>query len=119
MLTLTYSAIAVAIGESIFSDSLRREVVELAVPIPTAEVILAGATGIRSLSSDEAVIRLIQNAYCYAFQVTMYFSLGALVIAIPFAARMQWLNAKKVAKSKMATGNTEHGRRSSERKNTP
>lgn len=103
------SAIAVAIGESIFSDSLRKEVLELAVPIPTTKVILAGATGIRSLSSDPAVIRLIQNAYCYAFQITMYFALGALVIAIPFAAGMQWLNAKKVAKGRTASGNTEHG----------
>lgn len=61
------SAIAVAIGESIFSDTLGKDILELAVPIPPEEVLLAGATGIRSLSSDTAVICLIQDAYCYAF----------------------------------------------------
>lgn len=98
-----------AIGESTFSDSLQKDLVKLAVPIPTEEIVLAGATGIRSLSSDPAVIRLIQDAYCYAFQVTMYFALAALVIAIPFAAGMEWSGAKKLAKAR-AVMDTEQGR---------
>lgn len=76
------------------------------MPIPPAQVILAGATGIRRLSTDTAIIRLIQDAYCYAFQIVMYFALGTVIIAIPFAAGMQWLNAKKVAQSQTEAQNS-------------
>lgn len=72
-------------------------------------MILAGATGILSLSTDPTIIRLIQDAYCYAFQTTMYFALGALIIAIPFSAGMEWLNAKKVAARQAATKYTTSG----------
>lgn len=95
-----------AIGESVFSDSLKKKLLELDVPIPASEVVAAGATGIRTLTPDSAVIRLIQTAYCYAFDITMYFALGSLVIAIPCAAGMQWLNARKIAQSKAAPSQT-------------
>lgn len=97
MLTYCFSAVAVAIAENIFSHSLQTKLVELVIPIPTADVILAGATGIGSLTSDPTAMRLIQDAYCYAFQITMYYALAALIVATPFAAGMQWLKAKKVA----------------------
>lgn len=60
-----------------------------------AVVIGVGPTGIKFLTLDESVIRLLQESYCYAFDMTMYFALAALVVAIPFALGMQWLNTKE------------------------
>ncbi|KAL1866367.1 hypothetical protein Daus18300_006831 [Diaporthe australafricana] len=88
------AAIAVAIGENVFSDSLRKKLADIHVPIPVEEVIAVGPTGIRFLTTDDSVVRLIQQAYCFAFDMTMYFALAALIAAIPFAVGTQWLNAK-------------------------
>lgn len=60
-------------------------------------MVLAGPTGIRTLTSDPTLTRAIQDAYCYAFQMTMYYALATVLVAIPFAAGMQWLNAKTAA----------------------
>lgn len=89
-----FRAIAVAIGENLFSGSLRKKLVDLNVPIPADEVISVGPTGIRSLTTVESVIQQIQQAYCFAFDMTMYFALAALIVAIPCAVGMQWLNAR-------------------------
>lgn len=97
-INLLYRAVSVAVGQSIFSDALQRDVAESGIPIPPEAVVLAGPTGIKSLTTDVTLTRAIQDAYCYAFQTTMYYALAALVVAIPFAAGMQWLNAKKMAK---------------------
>ncbi|PHH88186.1 hypothetical protein CDD83_7860 [Cordyceps sp. RAO-2017] len=96
------AAVAVAAGQSIFSSGLQDELTKGNIPIPARAVQMAGPTGIRTLTTNPALIRLIQNAYCYAFRDTMYFALAALVVAIPFALRMQWLNARAVAKAAAA-----------------
>ncbi|KAI0018951.1 efflux pump antibiotic resistance protein [Xylariomycetidae sp. FL0641] len=91
------AAVAVAIGQSIFSAGLRNGLEDMDSPIPPSAVVFAGPTGIRSLTTDQVIIRLIQDAYCNAFQTTMYYALATLVATLPFAVGMQWLNAKSVA----------------------
>ncbi|KAI1493661.1 efflux pump antibiotic resistance protein [Biscogniauxia mediterranea] len=87
------AAISVAVAQSIFSSGLRAKLQDLNSPIRADIVMAAGPTGIRTLTSDAALVRLIQEAYCEAFQNTMYYALAGLVVSIPLAGGMQWLNA--------------------------
>ncbi|KAK8075551.1 MFS general substrate transporter [Apiospora hydei] len=93
------AAVSVAVAQSIFSGGLRGKLADSDTPIPQEIVIAAGPTGIHKLTSDEAQIRLIQEAYCYAFQNTMYYGLACLVVSVPFALGMQWLKAKSTSKA--------------------
>lgn len=66
--------------------------------LPPSIVLQAGPTSLKFLAKTPSILRALQDAYAVAIQRTMYFSLAAACVALPFALGMQWLNVKKVAK---------------------
>ncbi|KAF5857251.1 hypothetical protein ETB97_006049 [Aspergillus alliaceus] len=91
------AAIAIAIGESIFQTGVAHQVHASHLPISAETVIAAGPTGLRSLTTDTAILRQLQDAYAYGIRMVMYFALAASCAAVPFALGMEWLNVKKEA----------------------
>lgn len=102
MLTIVpnISAIAVAIGESIFETSVAHQVRTSHLPIAAETVIAAGPTGLQSLTTDATILRALQDAYAYGIRAVMDFGLAAACLAVPFALAMEWRNVKKEAASK-------------------
>jgi len=60
------------------------------------EVLAVGPTAFQHLARTPEILRALQDAYATAIQLTMYFSLATVCLALPFALGMQWLNVKKV-----------------------
>lgn len=96
---MIYSAIAIAIGQSIFVTGLFEEIPKHTKAISPAAVVQAGPTALR-LAETPAILRALQEAYAAAIQRTMYFSLATACVALPFALGMEWLNVKKIAEEK-------------------
>ena len=75
------------------------------VPLHTTQisaqsVINIGATNLGRLTRSPDVLRSLQVAYSVAVRDTLYFSLAAISIALPFAVGMEWRNVKKVSASR-------------------
>lgn len=66
------------------------------------EVLAVGPTAFQHLARTPEIWRALQDAYATAIQLTMYFSLATVCVALPFALGMQWLNVKKVVKAQNA-----------------
>ncbi|ORY17076.1 major facilitator superfamily domain-containing protein [Clohesyomyces aquaticus] len=96
------ASIAIAIGQSVFSSSLRDRIIEQFAlindlhlhPIDFAAVIAAGPKGLASIAGNKRMLLLLQHAYAYAVQRALYVSLVTACVAVPFALGMQWLNVK-------------------------
>ena len=75
-------------------NSLSSEVSRRRVGIPAQAVIHAGATNLKSLTTDNTVLRDLQACYSQAVTNVLYFALAALVIGMPFAIFMEWKTLK-------------------------
>lgn len=104
---IVQSAIAIAIGQSVFSSSIQRDITDKIKATqdprfsqlkPNA-VLSAGPTGLKSFAQDAMILEFLQNTYATAVRNTMYVALATATVAIPFALGMQWLNVKKLNKA--------------------
>ena len=88
---------ALTVGESIFVNSLYKEVPRQTSAIPAQRVIDVGASGLHLLTKSPAVLAALRKAYSASVSKTMYFSLAVAGVALMVAFGMEWLNVKKVA----------------------
>lgn len=99
-------AIALTVGESIFVNSLLKEVPKYTSAVPAQLVVDVGATSLSSLTTVPSVLEALRTAYAKSFSNTMYFSLAIACLAVPTACAMEWLNVKKVAAERQLAGLT-------------
>lgn len=100
MSTKIHRSAAIAIGQSLFINGLLREIPKLTDAIDPHTVVNAGPLNLKALAKSPAVLHALRNAYSLAVRDTMYYSLAAVCVTIPFAFGMQWLNIKKAARNK-------------------
>lgn len=93
-------AIAVPAGGAIVLNSLSRHISKATGEISAQAVIQAGATNLATLTNDPRTLRLLRTSYSQAVTDTMYLSLAAAAIALPFASAMEWKNVKTVSKER-------------------
>lgn len=98
--TNVHRSAAIAIGQSLFINGLLREIPKLTEAIDPHTVVSAGPLNLKALATSPAVLHALRSAYSLAVRDTMYYSLAAVCITIPFAFGMQWLNVKKAARNK-------------------
>ncbi len=91
------SAVTIPIGQTILVSSLTSEVSKRSVGIPAQNVVHAGATNLNRLSADPSTLRALQASYSQAVTNILYFSLGVLVFALPFAVLMEWKSVKSLS----------------------
>ena len=105
-------AIAVAIGQSVLTNRLVREVPRRTSAVPPQAVITNGALNLQRLTNSALALKALREAYAKAIQNLLIYSLVAVCVALPFALGMQWLNLKKAAKkTQMEDANEqEHGK---------
>ena len=92
------SAITLPVGQTILVNSLASEVSKHVSGVPSQLVVHAGATNLKSLTTDSTTLRAIQAAYSQAVTNVLYFSLAAIAVAMPFALCMEWKNLKDAQK---------------------
>lgn len=88
------SAITIPIGQTILLNSLASDVSKHVPGILPQLVVHAGATNLKSLTTDGTILRAIQAAYSQALTNVLYFSLASLAVAMPFALCMEWKTLK-------------------------
>ena len=100
MSTNIHRSAVIAIGQSLFINGLLREIPRLTDAIDPHTVVKAGPLNLKALAKSPAVLGALRSAYSLAVRDTMYYSLAAVCVTIPFAFGMQWLNIKKAARNK-------------------
>ncbi|MCJ1386956.1 hypothetical protein MMC17_010085 [Xylographa soralifera] len=94
-------AIAISVGQSVFVNTLLKEIPENTLAVSAQTVIDAGAANLVSLAgSSPQVLEALRIAYAKAVDNTLVLSLSAACMALPFAFGMEFLNVKTVAKQK-------------------
>ena len=99
MSTNVHRSAAIAIGQSLFINGLIREIPKLTDAIDPHTVVNAGPLNLKALAKSPDVLHALRSAYSLAVRDTMYCSLAAVCVTIPFAFGMQWLNVKKAARN--------------------
>ena len=98
--TNIHRSAAIAIGQSLFINGLLREIPKLTDAIDPHTVVNVGPLNLKALANTPAVLHALRSAYSLAVRDTIYYSLAAVCVTIPFAFGMQWLNVKKAAQNK-------------------
>ncbi|KAL8828972.1 MAG: hypothetical protein Q9170_006372, partial [Blastenia crenularia] len=102
-LQVVLRAMAVAAGGAIVLNSLSRHISKATGELSALDVIQAGATNLAILTNDPRILRLLRTSYSRAITDTIYLSLAAAAIALPFASAMEWKNVKRVSREKAST----------------
>lgn len=108
------ASIAIAVAQSVFSSSLKGDITRKLNSVTDARfadfdpavVIAAGPKGMKALAHDAVVLRFLQDSYAVAVRHTLYFAVATVIVAIPFALGMQWLNMKVISKAKSESTET-------------
>lgn len=56
-----------------------------------------GATNLAALTTDLKILKALRRSYSQAVVNVLYFVLGIVVFALPFALALEWKNVKKVS----------------------
>ncbi|KAI4124378.1 MAG: hypothetical protein LQ347_005765 [Umbilicaria vellea] len=91
------SAIALSIGQTILTNGLAREVPKAAPTISPKAVFNIGATNLAALTTDPKILKALRGSYSQAVVNVLYFALGIVVFALPFALALEWKNVKRVS----------------------
>lgn len=91
------SAIALSIGQTILTNGLAREVPKAAATVSPKAVFNIGATNLAALTTDPKILKALRRSYSQAVVNVLYFALGIVVFALPFALALEWKNVKKVS----------------------
>ncbi|KAJ8112239.1 hypothetical protein OPT61_g5348 [Boeremia exigua] len=102
------ASIAISVAQSVFSSSLKGDITRKLSSVTDARfadfdpaaVIAAGPKGMKALAHDAVVLRFLQDSYAVAVRHTLYVAVATVIVAIPFALGMQWLNVKAISKAK-------------------
>ena len=91
---MSVRAVTLPIGQTILVNTLSSEVSRHHLEIPPQSVIHAGATNLKSLTTDDTVLRALQACYSQAVTNVLYFALAAIALGMPFAITMEWKTLK-------------------------
>ena len=93
-------AIALACGESVFSNGLLRIIPTYTSAVSPQDIVHGGALDLTQLGASPEVIHALRQSYSDAISNVFVFSLAAICVSVLFACGMEWLNVKKVAKAR-------------------
>ena len=92
---MSVRALTLPIGQTILVNTLSSEVSRHHLDISPQNVIHAGATNLKSLTTDGAVLLALQACYSQAVTNVLYFALAAIALGMPFAIFMEWKTLKE------------------------
>ena len=78
-------------------NSLIREIPRNTHEVSAPEALKAGATHLKTVTTDPKVLRALEVSYSNAVRNTLYLAVASIAIALPFASGMEWKNVKKVS----------------------
>ncbi|KAI1410228.1 putative MFS multidrug transporter [Hypoxylon sp. FL1857] len=84
------SAVWLAVASTIFTNSLESLIPQYAPSVSAADIIAAGATGIRTVVSGGPVLNQVLEAYSKAIDNTFYIAIASLGAAIFFVWGIGW-----------------------------
>ncbi|KAK8104721.1 major facilitator superfamily domain-containing protein [Apiospora kogelbergensis] len=93
-------AIAVSAGQTVFINSLVKEVSQQTSGALAQQVIAVGATGLNLLNLDAITLTRVRQAYTTAVKNTVTLALVSICIAIPLAIAMERRNIVKTAEER-------------------
>ena len=91
---MSVRALTLPIGQTILVNTLSSEVSRHHLEISPQSVIHAGATNLKSLTTDGTVLLALQACYSQAVTNVLYFALAAIALGMPFAICMEWKTLK-------------------------
>ena len=95
-----YSAIAIAMGQTIVLSTLADTVPRTLQGVSGTEAIAAGAVNLSAVAKSPDAALVLRSIWNTAIVRTMYLSVALTGASIPFTIGMEWLNAKTVAKER-------------------
>jgi hypothetical protein len=101
-LTNYYSAIAIAVGQTITLTTIITEVPKRITEVSPQAVIAAGALGFDTLAATPDALIQLRDIWNLAFTRTMILSLAMICAAVPCALGMEFLNSRKIAEQRKA-----------------
>ncbi|KAI4234822.1 MAG: hypothetical protein LQ349_003549 [Xanthoria aureola] len=87
-------AIAIPIGNAILVNGLLKQIPRHTQSVSAQDVIRAGSTNLRTLTSDMSTLLSLQTGYAEAVVATIYLALAAGCASFPFAVFMEWRSVK-------------------------
>ena len=82
------------LAQTIFSNSLKTLIPKNAPGVDPEAVIAAGATGLRSILSDNQITGVLK-AYSVSLDRTFYLAIGTSIGCMVFACGMRWVDIRK------------------------
>lgn len=90
----SFRAIAIPIGNAILVNGLLKQIPRHTQSVSAQDVIRAGSTNLRTLTSDMSTLLSLQTGYAEAVVATIYLALAAGCASFPFAVFMEWRSVK-------------------------
>ncbi len=85
------------IGNALLIDGLHSEVPKFTSAVSPDAVVLNGALNLQSLTTSSSILHGLREAYAIAISHVNYFLVAIIVISVPTALGMEWLNIKRVS----------------------
>ena len=85
------------IGNALLIDGLHTEVPKLTSTVSPDAVVTNGALNLQSLTTSPSILHGLREAYAIAISHVNYFLVATIVISVPTALGMEWLNIKRVS----------------------
>ena len=87
-------SLAIPIGNALLVDGLQTSIPKVTSALDAQTVISVGPTKLAMLTRDPALLEALRGCYVVAVQYTLYLSLAAIAVALPFALGMEWRRLK-------------------------
>ena len=85
------------IGNALLIDGLHSEVPKFTSTVSPDAVVMNGALNLQSLTTSPSILHGLREAYAIAISHVNYFLVATIVISVPTALGMEWLNIKRVS----------------------
>lgn len=97
-------SLGIAIGQNLLIRRLYTAVPEYTDAVTPAQVVLAGATGLKALANGSSdVLIALRQAYADSLRQVLILSLAAICVAFPASCAMERLNIKTVTEQRKRT----------------
>ena len=87
-------AVMISLSQTIFSNSLRRDLPRYAPLVDAQAVIAAGSTEMRDLITDRVQLKGVLNAYSVAIDRIFYLCAGISVMSLVLSWWMGWIDVR-------------------------
>lgn len=85
------------IGNALLIAGLHSEVPKFTSTVSPDAVVLNGALNLQSLTTSPSILHGLREAYAIAISHVNFFLVATIVISVPTALGMEWLNIKRVS----------------------